>query len=73
MSFRGAALQEVADFKVRVMIPELFGIACGKLCLGYRIEEDRIIADCKNARELVGNHDNRCAEAVAQLQDQVVE
>src|SRR5690242_18598153 len=37
------------------------------------VEEDAVVADREDARELVGDDDDRGAEAVAQLEDQVVE
>jgi hypothetical protein len=34
-------------------------------CLGFSIEKYAVVADRKNARKLMSDDDNRCAQAVA--------
>ena len=55
------------------MLEQFRGIAVGRDGVGPRIEKDAVVADREDAGQLVG-HDHDCrAEAVAQLQDEIVE
>ena len=61
------------DLGVLTLGEEPLGVAQGNLRFGFRIEKHAVVADRKNARQLVGDHDDRGAEAVAQLEDQIVQ
>src|SRR5208337_179091 len=45
----------------------------GDLRLGLGIEEDAVVADGEDARQLMGDHDDRGAEAVAQLENKIIQ
>ena len=52
---------------------ELLGVTAGDHGPGFRVEKHAVIADRKDARQLMGDNHNRRAQAFAQLQDQIVE
>jgi hypothetical protein len=41
--------------------------------LGVCIQEDAIVADAEQARQIVADHDDRHAKTIAQFQDQIVQ
>ena len=71
--FQPAAQQEVAHLRVGAFVPEFPGVALGDHRLGVGIQEDRVVADGEDAGELVSDDGDGGAQAVAQLEDQVVE
>ena len=65
--------EKIAHFEVITFIAERLRVAGRQLSLGIGVKEYRIIGDCKNTGQFVGNHDGRGAQAVALLEYQVVE
>src|SRR5579875_225741 len=68
-----AAPQEAAHRRVLAVVAQLARRAVGDDRVALGVEEDAVGADREDARQLVGDNDDRRAEAVAQLEDQVVE
>src|SRR5678815_1071875 len=52
---------------------ELLRVSRGDHRLALPVEKHRVVADGEDARQLVGHHDDRGAEAVAQIEDEVIE
>src|SRR5215469_17382885 len=65
--------QKSLDFRIRTFGEQLFWGAPGNLRLRVRIEKDAVIADREDAWQLVRDHNDRGAEAVAQLEDQIIQ
>src|SRR5215813_12256993 len=65
--------EKLLNLRVLTFGEEPLGVAQGNLRFGFRIEKYAVVANRKNARQLVGDHDDRGAEAVAQLEDQIVQ
>src|SRR5271156_3601242 len=55
------------------MRKQVLGVAVRDHGLALRVEKDAVVADCKNAGQLVRDDDHGCAEVVAQFEDQIVE
>src|SRR6516162_2135339 len=55
------------------MRKQVMRISARDLGARFRVQEDAVVGDGEDARELVGDHDDRRAEVGAQLEDQVVE
>src|SRR5262245_25614230 len=64
---RCSTLEEGPNLRLRRGIPQGFRIAYRQHGLGFRIEEDAIVANRKNTRQLVRHHDHCGAEAISQL------
>src|SRR5262249_48147467 len=69
---RCTAREEAADRGVTA-VQQLLGIAPGRDRPRLHVEKDTRICDREDARQLVGHDHDRGAEAVAQLEDQLVE
>src|SRR6266478_201390 len=67
------AREEAMDVRVRWMGEQLAGVAPGAhgSCLG--VEEDAVVGDREDARQLVRDDDHRRSEAVSQGEDELVE
>ena len=52
---------------------KLLGVAAGDHGPRFRVEKHAVVADGKDARQLMGDDHDCGAEAVAQLQDQIIE
>src|SRR4029450_1399656 len=52
---------------------KLLRVARGDHRLALPIEKHRVVGDGEDARQLVGHYHDRCAEAVAQIEDEVVQ
>src|SRR4051794_32338626 len=70
---RAAAGEKVADALVRRMRQKLARRSARADRTYRRIEKDGIVADGEDARQLVRDDDERRAQAVAQLHDQLVQ
>ena len=55
------------------MIAQFLRVAAGGHRARLHVEEDAVVADGEDAGQLVRDDDDRRAEAVAQLQDELVE
>src|SRR5262245_21791750 len=65
--------QEVANLRIGTVVAQLLRIALGDHRLGVSVEKHRVVADGEDAGELMGHHRDRGAEAVPQLEDQIVQ
>ena len=54
-------------------VSQFLRVARGQLRLGVGVQEHRVVTDREDTGKLVGDHDDRRTEAVAQLQYKVVE
>ena len=52
---------------------KLLRVTAGNHGPRFRVQKHTVVADGKNARQLVGDNHNRRAQTVAQLQDKIVE
>src|SRR2546427_8852017 len=68
-----APREELAHARVGRVRQQLLRRAGGDHRTAVRVEEDAIVRDREDARELVGHDHDRRAEAVAQLEDQLVQ
>ena len=51
------------------MVTQLFGVARCDLRTRFRVEKNAVIANREDAGQLVRDHDDRGAQAVAELKD----
>ncbi len=70
---RSPAGQKSLHLGVGAFLEHLFGIAPGDHGLGIRVKKYRVIADGENARKLMGHHNDGRPEAVAQLENEIIE
>src|ERR1700731_3452608 len=68
-----SASQESPHAGIFAILEQVLRVAFRNYGLALRVEKNAVVADRKNARELVSHDDDRRAEVVAQLQDQIVE
>src|SRR5437773_4704154 len=73
MLFLFSASQETAHRRILRMGQKLLRVAAGDHGSRFRVEKHAVVADGKNARQLMGDNHHRRAQAVAQLQDKIVE
>ena len=52
---------------------KLLGVTAGSHGLGVGIEKHAVVTDGKNTGQLVGHHDHRSPQTVAQLENQIIE
>src|SRR6184192_3201613 len=72
VAFRTAS-EKPSHSRIRRVRQQLLGRPAGDGRAGLRVEEDTVVPDREDARELVRHHDDGRAQAVAELEDQVVE
>src|ERR1700691_4370318 len=65
--------QESLHTLILAILEQVLGVALRDHGSALRVEKNAVVADCKNAGQLVRDDDHRRAEVVAQLEDQVVE
>ena len=72
-SFLFSASQESTYLRVLRMRQQFLRVAAGDHRARFRIEKYAVVADGEDARQLVGDDDDRRAQTVAQLENQIVE
>src|SRR6516165_5480110 len=65
--------EKATDLRIGGMLEKLFRRAAGDRRAGFRIEEHAVVGDREDARQLVRDHHDGGTEAVAQLENEVVE
>src|SRR5262245_38341318 len=70
---RRSAVQESPHFLVRMRIAELARVPLRDHCTGLDVEKHAVRTDRENAGQLVRDDDHRGSEALAKLDDQLVE
>jgi hypothetical protein len=65
--------QKPLHLRIGAFGKQLPRVADGDLRLALRIQEYAVVTDREDARQLMRHHDDRRAQAVAQLEDQIVE
>src|SRR6266852_4614120 len=68
-----ASRQEAMDLGVCAFLEERLWISLRDHRLRLRVQEHRVVPDGEDARQLVGHHHHGGAEAVSQLEDEVVQ
>src|SRR5262245_60859128 len=68
-----SARQELTHLSVLRALEQLLRGARGDRRAGFGVEEDAVVGDLEDARELVSDDHHRGAEAVAELEDEIVE
>src|SRR2546428_10862798 len=67
------ASQEAADLGILRLLEQLLRVPSGDTGARLPVEEQAVVGDREDARQLVGHHHDRGAEAVAELENQIVE
>jgi len=68
-----SAGQKPLDFRIPTFLQHLLVIAGGHHGFALGVQKHPVVAAGKDACQFMGQHDNGCAQAFTQLQDQIVQ